>query len=43
MSNFVDIKDESKKENNPNWQQLSDYLYRILMNRSLGSKNKCIT
>ena len=29
-----------KKEHNPNWSQLIDYLYWILRNRSLGPKSQ---
>ena len=37
MINFDDVKKENLKEHNPNWQQIPDHLYRILINASSAS------
>ena len=31
MINFDDVTKQNIKEHNPNWQQIPDYLYRILI------------
>ena len=33
MINFDDFTGENKKEQNPNWPQILDYLYRIVIIR----------
>ena len=37
MINFEDIKSEKIKEHNPNWPQMPDYSYRILIIEGFGS------
>ena len=38
MINFDDITRENIKEDNPNWPQIPDYQYRILIIGSSGSE-----
>ena len=43
MSNFDYITKEDIKEHNPNWREIPDHPYRILIVGGSGSeKNKCI-
>ena len=37
MINFVDVTKENIKEHNPNWPQISNHTYRILIIGSSGS------
>ena len=37
MTNFADVIKEETKEHNPNWPQISDQLYRILIIGGSGS------
>ena len=37
MINFDDFIKENTKEHNPNWLQIPDHLYRILITGSSGS------
>ena len=37
MINFGDIRKENMKQNNPNWPQISDNPYRILIIGGCGS------
>ena len=37
MINFDDVTKENIKEHNPNWPQISDHPYRILISRGCGS------
>ena len=41
MTNFNDVMKENIKEHNPNWSQISDHPYRMLILRNW--KNKLIT
>ena len=44
MFNFDYITKEDIEEHNPNWSEISNYPYRILIVWGSGSgKNKCIT
>ena len=36
MSNFDDVTKENIKEHNPNWPQISDHSYRILISGGSG-------
>ena len=36
MINFEDVTKENIKEHNPNWPQISDHLYRILITEVSG-------
>ena len=38
MIKFDDVIKENIKENNTNWPQIPDYLYRILLNGTSGSR-----
>ena len=40
MINFDDVTKEKIKEHNPNWPQISDHLYRILILGGFGSGKK---
>ena len=40
MINFNDIAKENIKEHNPNWPQIPDHLYRILITGGSGSGKK---
>ena len=40
MINFDDFIKETAKEHNPNWPQIPDHLYRILITGSSGSGKK---
>ena len=42
MINFDDVVKENKKENNTNWPQIPDHLYRILIIGGSGSGKKII-
>ena len=42
MINFYDVVKENKKENNTNWPQIPDHLYRILIIGGSGSGKKII-
>ena len=37
MITFDDVTKEETKEHNPNWPDISDHLYRILIARGAGS------
>ena len=43
MFNFYCITKENIKEHNPNWHEIPDNLYWILIIGGSGSVNKCIT
>ena len=40
MINFGDVTKENTKEHNPNWPQISDHPYRILIIGASGSRKK---
>ena len=42
MINFDDVTKSTIKERNPNWHQISDHWYRILLTGCLGSGKKFI-
>ena len=42
MINFNDIAKENIKKHNPNWSQIPDHLYRILITEGSGSGKKII-
>ena len=42
MFNFYYIKKEDIKEHNPNWAEIPNHRYRILIVGGTGLKKKCI-
>ena len=40
MINFDDVSKGNIRQHNPNWPQIPDYLYRILIIRGAGSGKK---
>ena len=38
MINFNDVTKENRKERNPNWPQIHDHRYRILVSGGSGSE-----
>ena len=42
MTNFYDVANENTKENNPNWPQIPDHPYRILIVGSVSGKTNSL-